>query len=374
MRTRLTNVGKLFLALMLLFYVASVTSQSGLLLLFIGLIGGCFVVNWFFARRNVQNVHIIPPTEVFLVEGARASQPWRIENSSKKHIEALELLSDGARLFRLRLVSVEDSISLVPDLTYERRGVFPNAQVVARSAAPYGLLRAERKLDLPGEVVVFPRVYSTSSPAGSGLDVIAGGRFRGGRRVNTGTNFAGVRDWQAGDSIRQIHWNTTARRGTLSVKSFEEELGGRVTLILDTVGSDMAAIDNAVRAAASIGSATIEEGHQLELIDSEVKKALRLPPFSDDGEFLERLARYVSTPLGAALDVDRFWRKSTIAIVGTEWREQWRALVDRAREQNRRVHIYLPERKAFPENVEAEWWSFAANDLWPAGSESIARK
>jgi 1,4-dihydroxy-2-naphthoate octaprenyltransferase len=53
-KTRLTRLGKIFLVLMLLFYGAAVTSQSGLLLLLIGLIGGCFAVNWTFSRRNAK--------------------------------------------------------------------------------------------------------------------------------------------------------------------------------------------------------------------------------------------------------------------------------------------------------------------------------
>src|SRR3954466_4045962 len=92
--TRLTRAGKMFLTLMLLFYVASVTSQSGLLLLFIGLIGGCFIVNFSFGRRNVQNLKITAPKDVFLVEGGKAGQPWRIENQSKKHLENIQIIHE----------------------------------------------------------------------------------------------------------------------------------------------------------------------------------------------------------------------------------------------------------------------------------------
>ncbi|HEV8541977.1 MAG TPA: DUF58 domain-containing protein [Verrucomicrobiae bacterium] len=354
----------MFFTLMLLFYVASVTSQSGLLLLFIGLIGGCFIVNFSFGRRNVQNLKIASPKDVFLVEGGKASQPWRIENQSKKHLENIQIIHEDELLFRLPLVAVGDSVSLVPDLIYPRRGVFPNTQVTVASVAPYGLLRTTRQLVIEGEVTVYPKIYETTSPAGKGVDLISGGRFRGGRRVSSGTHFAGVRGWQTGDSFKQVHWKSTARRGELMVKDFEEELAGRVSLILDAVSDDEVQIDNAVRAAGSIGAATLQEGHQLEFTDLTNPERLRLPPFSDERELLERLARYTPVRGTAEPGIENLWRKSSIALVGTEFRPQWVNIIAQAHRQNRRIHIYLPPGKDIPAGTEAELWHFDQNAIW----------
>src|SRR6476620_6726973 len=94
-KTRLTKLGKIFLVLMLLFYGAAVTSQSGLLLLLIGLIGGCFAVNWTFSRRNVANLILTAPKNVYLVEGSSLTQPWILENHFSKHIEMIEARDDS---------------------------------------------------------------------------------------------------------------------------------------------------------------------------------------------------------------------------------------------------------------------------------------
>src|SRR5687768_1066899 len=98
-RRRLTSIGKLFLGLMFLFYVASVTSQSGLLLLLIGLIGGCFIVNWSFATRNTRHLQVIAPAEVYLVEGEAPDQPWKFYNPMSKHAEVMEILHGEQLLF-----------------------------------------------------------------------------------------------------------------------------------------------------------------------------------------------------------------------------------------------------------------------------------
>ena len=58
--------------------------------------------------------------------------------------------------------------------------------------------------------------------------------------------------------MRQVHWKSTARRGEIMVKTFEEELGGRVSLVLCCEPAELPIIDNAVRAAGSLGVAALQ--------------------------------------------------------------------------------------------------------------------
>jgi uncharacterized protein (DUF58 family) len=373
-RTRPTTVGKIFLALMLLFYVASVTSQSGLLLFFIGLIGGCFVVNWFFAGRHLKHVSVKAPESVHLVEGEAASQPWRLENLSQKNVEGLEIWGETGFMFRLPLLRPGDAQFIVPDLIYEARGVFPNAEVVIKSAAPFGLVCAARRLKLTGETIVVPRVYEAIAPAANGLETMSGGKFRGGRRVNSGSHFAGVRSWEAGDSLKQVHWKTTAHRDQLMVKTFEEELGGRLSLVLDCSGGNIKLVDDAVRAAASLGVAALQDGHQMEFFDLNEPAALRLAPFSDENDFLDRLARFAPPAAGTTPNLNLFWRKSAVALIGTEWREQWHDLIAEAQKQNRSVEVYLPEGSPAAPDVDAKVAYFNDREIWPNRERLVGRQ
>jgi uncharacterized protein (DUF58 family) len=373
LHTRLTKLGKMFLLLMLLFYGAAVTSQSGLLLLLIGLIGGCFAVNWTFSRRNVRNLNLAAPKNVSLVEGSSLAEPWTLENHSTKHIEMVEARDESELLFRVPLVEVDSVIAVTPRLRYQRRGVYPNSRVTITSAAPYGLLRSGRTLNLPGEVVVFPRVYEAFSPAVAGFETISGGRFRGARRINSGAHFAGVRTWQAGDSLKQVHWKTSARRGELMVKQFEEELAGRISVLLDCEPGAGPFVDEAVRAAASLGATALMDGHHVELITSNNSGALRLPPFGDETELLDRLARYnAAEPLGE-FDLATLWRKSVLAIVGTRFRVEWMPLLEQAERQNRPVHLYLRETTDVPD-LSAEIWEFSADAIYPATRKELAHR
>ena len=52
-----------------------------------------------------------------------------------------------------------------------------------------------------------------------------------------GIEFAALREYVPGDDIRQIEWNTTARRGTPYVKTFMEERDLSILLLLDLSSS-----------------------------------------------------------------------------------------------------------------------------------------
>ena len=46
-------------------------------------------------------------------------------------------------------------------------------------------------------------------------------------------DFFGLREWRAGDSLRWIHWRTSAKLGELSVRQFEQQRSRDMVLILD---------------------------------------------------------------------------------------------------------------------------------------------
>lgn len=68
------------------------------------------------------------------------------------------------------------------------------------------------------------RLRSGSARSGAGLS----------RRLGRGLDFAEVREYQAGDDIRQIDWNVTARTGRAHTKLFVEERERPVLLVVDS--------------------------------------------------------------------------------------------------------------------------------------------
>ena len=69
-----------------------------------------------------------------------------------------------------------------------------------------------------------------------------------------GIEFATLREYVPGDDIRQIDWNTTARRGTPYVKTFLEERDLSVVLAMDLSSSMELKMDSALALASLITS------------------------------------------------------------------------------------------------------------------------
>ena len=118
---------------------------------------------------------------------------------------------------------------------------------------PFGLFRAESPAGGEATLLVYPRLVEIDrlfSEAGGAAQ--EGGRLL--MRRTSGFDLHSVRDYQEGESLRKVHWRTTARRGRLMVKELEDTPHDEVAILLDAdsryvVGDSF---DVQVRAAGSI--------------------------------------------------------------------------------------------------------------------------
>ena len=122
---------------------------------------------------------------------------------------------------------------------------------------PFGLARAEVPLVGGGSVLVYPRIVELDRLfTESGLDLHGGRRLL--LRRPSGFDLHGVREYQQGESLRHVHWRTTAHRGRLMVKELEDEPRDEVAVLLDPAAEAVAgtppesSFDLQVRAAGSI--------------------------------------------------------------------------------------------------------------------------
>ena len=367
-QSRLTAVGRIFLGLAALFYAAAITSQSGLLLLLIGLIAGCLLANWFYSRNVLKGLLVEPPKGEFISEGSSPQRPWRIANKGKRDAEQVDFISAAGRLLRLKMLLGGKETSAIPELVYTRRGVYPHDELRLATSAPFGLIRSTRKLQHTGEIVVYPRIYEAPMPAVSGLDMLAGGKLTGNRRVTSGAHFAGVRTWQPGDPIRQIHWKSSARGPDLMVKTFDEELAGRVAVIISCDGARGEVVDDCVRAAGSVIMTALQGGHQVAVWNAGNENFQNIPPFSDGSEVLHDLARFEPKPVRWETVVDKIPRRSAVALVSARLRPPEEDFLRQLSLKHRRCTVYLPA--GTDGNSERDCaFHFDAEKIWAASRE-----
>ncbi len=117
------------------------------------------------------------------------------------------------------------------DAVCQRRGVFRLGPHRLHSGDPFGLFRLEIDGDGEETLLVYPRVVHlppVDLPRGR-----SAGRDRRRRPLMGDLRAPLVRPYAAGDSLRHIHWPTTAHRGHLMVTEMEEEPSGDLWIVLD---------------------------------------------------------------------------------------------------------------------------------------------
>jgi len=112
------------------------------------------------------------------------------------------------------------------------RGRYPFLPLTVEVTDPFGLERKRIVLDAPGALLVYPRLVDLDT-----LFSESGSRVQEGRRLlmrrPSGFDLHSVREYVEGESLRRVHWPTTARRGTLMVKDLEDSPRDEALVVLD---------------------------------------------------------------------------------------------------------------------------------------------
>lgn len=129
-------------------------------------------------------------------------------------------------------------------LTPQRRGILALDRVTVLRGDLFGLRLVPRRVKRmeKSEVVVLPRRYAIPDVELAGASPYQTGGAAASRRRGRDDDFAGLRDYQSGDSPRALHWKTWARTGTPVVKEYVEEYLPRYGLVLDTAAPTSAAV------------------------------------------------------------------------------------------------------------------------------------
>lgn len=174
---------------------------------------------------------------------------------------------------RLQLISFRGRgrKTILYQLQCNRRGYYQIGPLVAETGDVFGLYRRYRILSEPSFVTAFPKVIPLH-----GFDIASRrpiGEVRMSHRLyEDPTRIAGVRAYQAGDSLNRIHWGATASTGQLHSKVYEASTIAGATLLLDfheasfNTKHEPVRSELAVTTVASIASAVCEMSQQVGLI------------------------------------------------------------------------------------------------------------
>ncbi len=286
------------------------------------LLAGALTWVWtWFAERPVRVTLTARPNAP--TEGDRARIEVELRRGSRILSGSLSASATigrlGARSTALRADGRRASSEI--DLGEVPRGVYAVADTAVLLGDLLGLVSVSPPVVCdPATLTVRPRLVALD-----GLFSDAGRLGAAGRRVllrrTAGFDFHSVREYEQGESLRRIHWPTSARRGQLMVKELEDAAQDGVVVVLDcdptgAVGRPPdASFDVAVRAAGSLVQAHAVRGRTVTLVCTgrgRAPVAVRSAAGDLDGVLTELAAAEPDAPQG----VGRFLGGAERALAG----------------------------------------------------------
>lgn len=238
--------GVIYLLVMGVVLSAAVVRQINLLMILYGIMAGPLLLSWRLVRRTVKGLEVTRRLPQTVFAGRQFSIEVEVTNKKPKSGSFAVWIRDE---LQRRGPTGEKSIAsdiYIPHIpggesrktTYQgvldQRGVYRFQPLKISSRFPLGLLRTMIRVDQPQKLVVLPAI-GRLSPVWHRL-LAADGEATGGRhngRNSAEGDFYGLREWRAGDARARIHWRTSARRQTLTVRQFERRRRSELDLIVE---------------------------------------------------------------------------------------------------------------------------------------------
>lgn len=160
-----------------------------------------------------------------------------------------------------------DALTLSYTLMPSRRGRWPLGPALVHTSDPLGMIWSDTAVGEAERVPVWPPVVELSATAGALMGqadrVVLGAR-------SPSADDAALRDYREGDDLRRVHWPSSARLGTMMVRS-DERAGRRPATVILDLSRDSEALEWGISAAASIALSVLDSGHPVRLLSGKAR-------------------------------------------------------------------------------------------------------
>ena len=202
------------------------------------LCGLLILLGWVWAYFSIRGLNLLREARVLRQQvGEVFEERFRISNRFGFVRLWVEIRDDsqlpgkaGSRV--LSLIGPRQQRSYIAYTQLNRRGSFHLGPTLLISGDPFGLFMNIKSFDGQHELVVLPYVVELSTFP-SPIGMFPGGRAIRRRAAEVTPQASGVRDYAPGDSLRRIHWPTSARRDRLMTKEFDQDPQADVWIFLD---------------------------------------------------------------------------------------------------------------------------------------------
>ena len=246
--------------------MVSALAVSGLWIL---LAVNTFLSRFPFARREVSPRPLTAGTPgrvtVSITAGTRRGTGTAVRRAIADALDIREQASaelTGGLGTKATVTRSADSLSLSYALLPSRRGRWPLGPALVHTSDPLGMIWTDTTVGRAELIPVWPAVVDLSATAGALMGhadrVMLGAR-------TPSPDDAALRDYREGDDLRRVHWPSTARTGTMMVRS-DERAGRRPATVIVDLPRQPNALEWSISAAASIALSVLESGHPVRLL------------------------------------------------------------------------------------------------------------
>jgi uncharacterized protein (DUF58 family) len=221
---------------------AALNTGNNLLYVLVCMLLGLILVSGILSEQSMRGLRLTPVLPEDIHAGRPALFGATIENRKRwlaSHSLTIEVLGAGngrsapeRYLYLPRLEARGDRL-LGWEQTLAARGRqrLPGIRVTTRF--PFGLFVKSSRVLLDSEVIVYPAVQAVSRDL---LRPVGGAGAAPLRRRGRGDDLYNLRDYQSGDDPRLIHWRSSAKRQSLTVRELEAETTPDARLVLEGTG------------------------------------------------------------------------------------------------------------------------------------------
>jgi uncharacterized protein (DUF58 family) len=256
--------GRCWLLTAILLVFLGVIKNINLLLLLGYLLLVMMALNAVAAGRRLRQLQAQRRVQEPVFAGAPCAVEVHLANVGRSPVVGVgveDVGSDHALAWRAVRVEGGGACTFRAEMVLPQRGRYAWGPTAIVSSYPFGLVRRRIEVGPGGEVLVLPRLGWVHRGRlryylrGGAPEDDAIRRHRPQRDPSARAEFHGLRAWRTGDSPRNIHWRTSARRGELMVREYEDVPSDNLLLVLDPTlprGSGAELFEQAVSLAATV--------------------------------------------------------------------------------------------------------------------------
>ena len=220
----------------LLLLLQLVTPYKGWMILLVGL-GGAWLLSYLWARSLANGLELSREMRYGWAQvGDKVQERFTLTNRGWAPATWVAILDQsnlpGYHISAVKAIGERASIHWFEEGVCSRRGLYTLGPTSMESRDPFSFYAVTLHYPLSVTLMVMPPVVHLPS-----LDVAPAGRAGEGRHkvhaLEQAVSASSVRQHQPGDSLRWIHWPTTARRNEAFVRTFDSTPSSNWWIFLD---------------------------------------------------------------------------------------------------------------------------------------------